>query len=87
MSQRFDELYISRGEHKEIVAYYQKLVVHMSRKIRALRAPIDSEPTVSISEHDATTGNESNMSDAVTGDLQNVVRVDFRKARSDASVY
>lgn len=87
MSQRFDELYISRGEHKEIIAYYQKLVVHMSRKIRALRALVHSEPTVSISEHDATTGNESNMSDAVTGDLQNVVRVDFRKGRSDASVH
>ncbi|MCQ4632461.1 hypothetical protein GB927_020615 [Shinella sp. CPCC 100929] len=87
MSKRFDEMYISRGEHKEIVAYYQKLVVHMSRKIRAMRASNETEPAVSINEQDAGLSGESGKSDALMDDFQNVVRVDFRQRRSDASVH
>jgi hypothetical protein len=69
MTQRFDELYISRGEHKEIVAYYQKLVVHMSLKMRAMRGPDKSGSAAGAKEREIK----------LRDDSDNVVRVDFRQ--------
>jgi len=37
MTKRFDELYIPRGEHREVVSFYKKVVVHLYRKLQEMR--------------------------------------------------
>ena len=79
MTQRFDELYIPRREHQQIVTYYKKLVVHVYQKLRALQAergdatPVDQagnpEPKTRTIDADAPP------------DCGNGVRGDFRRQR------
>lgn len=44
MAEWFDERYISRIEHQQIVEYYKKVVVQLHRKVKELRAIVDARP-------------------------------------------
>ena len=47
MSEWFQERYIPRSEHREIVDYYRKLVAQLHGKVRALRDQLEGQPTAS----------------------------------------
>ena len=82
MTQRFDELYISRGEHQEIIAYYQRLVAHMFQKMRTMEEPDGSKPAGGLSTNDIVPSEESDEPARQRMVFGNVVRVDFRPRRS-----
>lgn len=81
MTQWFDERYISRGEHQEIVAYYRKLVAQLHRKVTDLRVQVDAQaaqirliqPLEDVEVADATEETEP------VADGDNVIRIDFRR--------
>lgn len=87
MTQRFDELYISRGEHQQIIAYYQKLVVHIFRKMRALQAPDPSQPAAGVNDHATRPCREGDGPAALQAESGNVVRVDFRQRCLEATTH
>lgn len=72
MAEFCNDRYISRDEHKEIVAYYQKLVANLHCEVRILRK--DSATRTEITEIQ-TTEAEVDMPDV---DGSNVVRFNFR---------
>lgn len=84
MTQRFDELYIRRGEHQQIVTYYKKLVVHIYRRLRALQEELDE------AESTSKTGSAETKKTLENIDPQpihsNVVQVDFRRLRRSSPV-
>ncbi|WP_337181367.1 hypothetical protein [Shinella sp.] len=82
MNQRFDELYIRRCEHQQIVAFYKKLVVQMYRKLKTMQAGADgAQPRKA---DDAATGGAPASHPPAPERKQacNVVRVDFSRGRS-----
>ena len=82
MTQRFDELYISRGEHQEIIAYYQRLVAHMFQKMKTMEEPDGSKPASGLSTGDIVPAQKSDEPARQRMVFGNVVRVDFRQRRS-----
>jgi len=74
MSQRFDELYIRRCEHQQIIAFYKKLVVQMYRKLKEMQAGIDAAGGAGIP---AAGSEPPNL--FTHGRAPNIVRVDFRR--------
>ncbi|RFZ83804.1 hypothetical protein D0Y60_20785 [Shinella sp. WSJ-2] len=74
MTKRFDELYIPRGEHREVVSFYQKVVAHLYRKLQEMRAEADERAL----HRDGPT-----MRDAKPQlEFFNVVRINFGPRRS-----
>ena len=76
MGEWFQERYISRDEHQQIVAYYKKLVAHLHCSVRDLRAEAVSRPAAaeappSVEKH------QSMPPQGRHGD--NVIRFDFRR--------
>ncbi|MGB3875867.1 MAG: hypothetical protein WA980_08455 [Shinella zoogloeoides] len=74
MSQRFDELYIRRCEHQQIIAFYKKLVVKMYRKLREMQAGNEAASGVDI-----PAVGSAPPSAFAAGQAPNVVRVDFHR--------
>lgn len=79
MTQRFEELYIPRCEHQQIVTYYKKLVVHLYQKLRALQA--EREGAASAAQAGNPQPKTLTMDADARPDCGNVVRVDFRSQR------
>lgn len=87
MVEWFQERYISRDEHQQIVEYYRKLVAQLYCQVCELRATgVDAHAIDSIVEHskrlaerDARRSRESS-----SGEQGNVISVDFRRRRADA---
>lgn len=79
MTQRFDELYVPRREHQQIVTYYKKLVVHVYQKLRALQA--EREGAASAAQAGNPEPKTRPMDADARPDCGNVVRVDFRRQR------
>lgn len=83
MIEWFDERYISRDEHQQVVEYYRKLVAQLYRQICTLRAAqVDAQALDGIIEHskrmaerEIRRSGESTMS----GPKDNVIHVDFRR--------
>lgn len=81
MVEWFHERYISRDEHQQVVDYYAKLVAHLHREVRELRAKqADALDGDNISEHgrreaERETCRSSETGSGVQGD--NVIHVDF----------
>ncbi|MBX9455821.1 MAG: DUF2730 domain-containing protein [Rhizobium sp.] len=83
MTQWFDERYITRGEHQEIVAYYRKLVAQLHRKVSDLRTQVDAQAAhigaaQPVNEVEAVGSPADTAADVGGG---NVIRVDFRRLR------
>lgn len=74
MNQRFDELYIRRCEHQQIIAFYKKLVVQMYRKLKEMQAGSEA-----ASGDDIPAVSSPPPSPFAAGHAPNVVRVDFRR--------
>ena len=51
MTQWFQERYISRDEHREIVEYYRKLVAQLYRTVRDLRVQVDAQALNNVVLH------------------------------------
>ena len=80
MTQRFDELYIRRCEHQQIVAFYKKVVVHMYRQLKTMRTKADIVHPDEI--RPAHTGSSPDIS-IRPENAANIVWIDFhRRARS-----
>lgn len=80
MNERFDELYMRRGEHQEIVAYYKRLVVSLYQKLRAQQD--DSPIPVAEPEPDQALCDVQSSPLTKTPPLaSNVLIVDFRQRR------
>lgn len=86
MTEWFQERYISRVEHDEIVAYYAKLVAHLYRQVTELRAAgVDAQAIDGIIAHGKLKA-ERELRKAIR-DLSeapdsNVVVVDFRNRQT-----
>ena len=89
MTEWFQERYISRAEHKEIVAYYAKLVAQLYRQVTELRAAsadaqaIDS--MIALGKLKAEREMRKTVQDLSGAPDSNVVAVDFRKRRGTVS--
>lgn len=82
MVEWFHERYISRGEHREVVEYYRKLVVQLHRKVRDLRAQVDAQALDAVIEHSRRLAERESQrsTDAPSREYGgNVVRLDFRR--------
>lgn len=81
MNQRFDELYIRRCEHQQIVAFYKKLVVQMYRKLKTMQAGADGEQPRKADETTAGDAPATHPPLPERTRACNVVRVDFSRRR------
>lgn len=72
MTKRFDELYIPRGEHREVVSFYKKVVAHLYRKLQEMR----EEAREQASQRDAGIGPPTRNAKPQP-EFGNVVRIDF----------
>jgi hypothetical protein len=83
MIEWFDERYISRDEHRQVVDYYRKLVAQLYHQVRTLRAAqVDAQALDSIIEHSKRMAErEIRRSGETTqsGQKDNVIHVDFRR--------
>jgi hypothetical protein len=87
MTQWFQERYISRGEHQEIVEYYRKLVAHLHHTVRDLRAQVDAQALNDMVLHshrlaERETQRAVDVAAGVYGD--NVILFPARRPPSDA---
>ena len=90
MIEWFDERYISRGEHQQVVDYYRKLVAQLYRQVCTLRATqVDARALDSIIEHSKRMAErEIRRSGETTPNRHedNVIHVDFRRGSSRPSI-
>ncbi|AOF88769.1 hypothetical protein [Sinorhizobium sp. RAC02] len=82
MTHRFDELYIPRCEHQQVVAYYKKLVVHMYRKMQTMQSEATiAQPVEKSSDHNTKPSPQPTWPADRLAEACNVVMVDFRQRR------
>lgn len=74
MPNLFNERYISREEHQEIVAYYKKLVAELHCKVQVLRKA--AEASTDLRQALRTPVTEPTPRTAY---VSNVINVDFRR--------
>lgn len=79
MVEWFQERYVSREEHQNVVAYYKKLVVQLHGTVLELRSQLDDQTKVPMADH--TVADDQDEISAENTYTYNVVRVDFRKQR------
>ena len=87
MVEWFQERYISRDEHQQIVEYYRKLVAQLYCQVCELRAAsVDAHAIDNVVAHsrrlaqrDARRSRETS-----SGEHGNVISVDFRRRRAGA---
>lgn len=82
MTQWFQERYISRGEHQQVVDFYKKLVVQLHRKLKEMRVEqdVDAVDTAITQARPATSPSGLDAPPRIYGD--NVIRLDlWRRAR------
>ena len=77
MNEWFQQRYISRAEHDEVVAYYRKLVAQLHQKIREKCVETDAQTLESVVDHRRRL--EERESRRSYG--QNVIAVDFKRRR------
>ncbi|MDO9417583.1 hypothetical protein [Pararhizobium sp.] len=73
MIEWFDERYISRDEHQEVVAFYRRLVARLYGNVRELRAQ------VAVQEMVGRVGDVPPVKRPACEDGSNVIRFDFRR--------
>ncbi|WP_156408739.1 hypothetical protein [Rhizobium sp. Root708] len=79
MSDWFNQRYVARDEHQQIVAFYRKVIAHLSCTIRDLRAESRSGGDASAIPDDPQPLEEHTPDDHAETD--NVVWLDFRRRR------
>jgi hypothetical protein len=85
MSEWFDERYISRAEHQQIVDYYRNLVAQLHRQVRALRSQEDARTLDNLVEHGRRKAEREMrrlMEASLTEHGGNVIKVDFTRRRA-----
>jgi len=81
MVEWFQERYISREEHQEIVEYYRKLVATLQHTVGELRTRVDAENIDNMVEL-SRRGRERELRKSKQGEHRdNVINVDFRRLR------
>ena len=81
MVEWFQERYISREEHQEIVEYYRKLVATLQHTVGELRTQVDAENIDAMVEL-SRRGRERERRKSKQGEHRdNVINVDFRRLR------
>jgi hypothetical protein len=81
MSEWFQERYISRDEHQDVIEYYRRLVANLQHTIVDLRTQLDARVLDTIVEHGGRKA-ERPVRQAGQVDLaDNVIEVDFRRPR------
>jgi hypothetical protein len=85
MTEWFNERYISRSEHKQVVAYYEKLVAQLYRKMLELRAQTgglaDRRPDLEPEGQQVPPYERAGGMDICPA-ATNVISVDFRRRAS-----
>ena len=75
MTEWFEQSYMPRAEHAEVVAYYRKLVAHLHRQLRELRMQRDAEALEAVVDHSRKLA-QRELRRANGG---NIIAVDFRR--------
>lgn len=76
MTKRFDELYIRRGEHHEVVSFYKKVVVHLYRKLQDMKEEASEQAPCRNAENGRTAQKAK-----PDPEFWNVVRINFGPRR------
>ncbi|WP_313532329.1 hypothetical protein [Shinella sp.] len=76
MTKRFDELYIPRDEHREVVSFYKKVVVHLYRKLQEMKDDTSERVPCSDAKDDPSAQQAKPQPE-----FCNVVRINFGPRR------
>lgn len=86
MTEWFDQRYISREEHRQIVEYYRKQVAGLYHDLCELRMLVRTTTISNANPHGGTTAGRERTEPQNAGGRDNVICVDFRRARENAQI-
>jgi len=79
MTEWFDQRYISREEHDQVVAYYRKQVAQLYEKLCELRTVVDARNLDALFEHRGRILDREGRKARSRRQDDNVISVDFRR--------
>jgi hypothetical protein len=79
MTQWFQERYISRGEHQQVVDFYRKLVVQLHRKLKEMRAAHDLDTVETAIAQVRAPNPPAGVAATPRNYGDNVIRLDLRR--------
>jgi hypothetical protein len=81
MTEWFNQRYISREEHDQVVEYYRKQVAQLYQKLSELRMVLDAQNLDTLVEHSRRVAQRERRKSSRDEGSDNVVIVDFRRTR------